>query len=105
MTRAGVRAFIHRSAVVARSIYDQVVTIGGNDYPAAVAPASKRSVIDQGGERLISEISVRIEKRILANPPPSQSLLLWKGKRYQVETVSDNDLDSDHYIQCYEYDG
>lgn len=103
MTRAGVQAFIRRSSATVRQIYAETVIIAGVSYQAAVAPAGKRSVIGSGGERLVSEISVRIPKTALANPP-TQALLTWSGGRYQIETISQNQNDSEHYLQCYEYD-
>lgn len=103
MTRHGVQAFIRKTAKVVATIYAETITIAGTTYQAAVAPAGKRSVIDSGGERLVSEISVRIPKTALANPP-TQGILIWNGKRHQIETVSQNQNDPEHYLQCYEYD-
>jgi len=104
MTRTGLQRFTAAASSTVQDIWSETVTIAGTTYIAAVAPASIRGEITEGGEVLRSEISVRIMKTALPTRPATGTKLIWNGKAYQIENPSaGNQNDPAHYLQCAEW--
>jgi hypothetical protein len=104
MTREGLQKFAGRAGQVVEDLWRDTVLIAGVQYQAAVAPASVRGEITEGGEVLRSEISVRVRKSLLPERPATGTQVVWRGRKYQLENPSaGNDNDAWHYLQCSEW--